>query len=176
MKKLMILLAAVLIEINCSAQWVKKNVEGDDFAGTVSNTTYCFISAEANGSCAFYQTESGSYSGLIVSTNSGLFDYSSQSYGMGGGKVGFYDSNGNLIKKWGNRSFVITGNGKSATPWGLSDKVINYLLNEDGYVRIIVRKRSGNNLDIKIPCIGDIDQIEEILSVNEDVEEEDDML
>lgn len=166
MKRILILLAIVLVEINCYAQWFKKNIEGDEFAGTTSNTTYYYISPETNGTCAFYQTKDGKYSQIVVSINQGIFDYSSQN--VMAGKVGLFDSDGNIIKKWGNRSFKISNNGSQATPMGISDRIIKHLLEEKGYVRIILKKYNGGNLDIVIPCIEDVTIIEELPSNDEE--------
>ena len=163
MKKLfMVLLAIVSLQINCNAQWKKMHVEGDDFAGVQSCTVYTYLCKE--GGFSFYIRDDGYYGSPIITTENGIYDYSIFSNNnITSGKIGLFDENNNVVKSWSNRDFYIDGSGTTAMPTErMSSKILEYLIDEEGYVRILINKYKGGKLDIKIPCL-DINNVEELV-------------
>jgi hypothetical protein len=156
------------MQINSKAQqtqgWVKMHVEGDEFSGTLPNTTYMYTASDGS---TFYllHYDKGYYSDIMVETESGIFDYNSLSGSkVVAGKIGLFDEKNNLIKEWGNRSFYVGKENKSANPVRrLSGKILEHLIDNEGYVRIIVKKYSDKSLDIRIPCLNP----DEVLNLDE---------
>ena len=72
-----------------------------------------------------------------------------------------YDENDQLIKKWENCMIELTQNMQvaeaSTNIWGKTSKgcrdVVPYLMNNRGYVRIIIPTYRGKEFDMKVPCI-----------------------
>lgn len=164
MKKVLFLLL-MLMPVMAGAQTWEKTIEpGDELKGTTDAVKYKLVDSLARQVMAFYQP--GDYWKVGIGGNvfqpdkRGLVH--KKTYNMiGYATIGFYDEQNNLIKKWDNCMIELTNNLQvaeaSKTIWGKTSKgcrdVVPYLMNERGYVRIIIPTYRGKEFDMKVPCL-----------------------
>lgn len=90
MKKLLVILTALLFIIQANAQWVTKKQKADELMGTEECTWYMYTSSLGNFS---YASTNLDFFG--ITTNKGIFDFNN---GVLECTIGFYNTNGKLIE------------------------------------------------------------------------------
>lgn len=141
--------------------WLVVECKGDELLKTKPHTS--FLYENENGSVVLWSDQANKF--RIIAKND-LFDFEYAAAGWNLSKrwifecvVGFYDINGNLVssikhfwfEKDANSSMAFSCHGAKGKNEG--NKVINYLLSEQGFVRIVAPLATTNvNFDIKIPC------------------------
>lgn len=154
-----------LIAITANAQNWEKTVEpGDELKGTTDAVKYKMVDSLARQVIAFYQPGDywkvgiggnifqGDKRGRIHKNTLNTITYAT---------IGFYDEQNHLIKKWENCMVELTNGWQvaeaSSNIWGKTSKgcrdVVPYIVNERGYVRIIIPTYRGKEFDMKVPCL-----------------------
>lgn len=165
MKKVMMILMMVAVAMTAAAQVWEKTVEpGDELKGTQENAKYKMTDSIAKQAMAFYQP--GDYwkvgiggnvfqpdkRGIVHKGTMNMIAYAT---------IGFYDENNKLVKKWDKCMVELTNGGQvaeaSTNVWGKTSNgsrdVVPYLMNERGWVRIIIPTFRGKEFDMKVPCV-----------------------
>lgn len=134
--------------------WKKLVIPGDELLNRSTDTAY------------YYQTSSGDrvsllkvHELLILTTGSGIFDYykNYKDDQVVSPTIGYYDLNHKLISKQSITCDVFDNSPNEAScSTGLGDdngrQLRLYLLNYEGYVRIVTHRYRQANFDITIPC------------------------
>lgn len=165
MKKVLFLCAMMAMTTIATAQtWVKSFEAGDELKGTYDHDKYVLVDSLAQQEMAFYQPgeywKVGIGGNVFMPDKRGLIHkktYNMITYAT----IGFYDESNNLIKKWDNCMMELTNNAQVAEAskniWGKTSKgskeVVPYLMNNRGYVRIIIPTYRGKEFDFKVPCL-----------------------
>lgn len=153
------------IAITANAQKWEKIIEpGDELKGTTDAVKYKMVDSVARQVIAFYQP--GDYWKVGIGWN--IFQPDKRNVihkkslnAIGYATIGFYDEQNHLVKKWENCMIEITNGMQvaeaSSNIWGKTSKgcrdVVPYLVNERGYVRIIIPTVRGKEFDMKVPCL-----------------------
>ena len=144
--------------------WEKTMEKGDELKGTIDRDKYKIVDSLARQVMAFYQPgdewKVGIGGNVFMPDKRGLVHKGSYNM-IGYATIGFYDENDQLIKKWENCMIELTQNMQvaeaSTNIWGKTSKgcrdVVPYLMNNRGYVRIIIPTYRGKEFDMKVPCI-----------------------
>lgn len=161
MKKTINILIAILsmMEIaNAQSGWSSTEFEADELKGQPAYTALSYTDNQGNR-LTMWSNEDNYFR---ITSCSHIFNYTvSGSLKEVGATVGFYDTSDNLIEKiqmtfWPNddnpriahNSIFLSRNKKKGK------KVIQYLRNEEGYIRIIAPLyRSISGFDLKVPCL-----------------------
>lgn len=165
MKRLLAIMATLLVAVVAGAQeWEKTLEKGDELKGTTDRYKYKMVDSLSLQVIAFYQP--GDYWKVGIGRNVFMPDkrgiVHKRTYNqIGYATIGFYDENDHLIKKWENCIIELTNNMQVAEAskniWGKTSKgcrdVVPFLMNERGYVRIIIPTYMGKEFDMKVPCI-----------------------
>ena len=147
-----------------SQTWEKTIEPADELKGTEEMVKYKMTDSTANQAIAFYQP--GDYwkvgvGGKVFQPDKRGMIHKKTLNMVGYATIGFYDEQNNLIKKWENCLIELT-NGlqvaeASSNIWGKTSKgcrdVVPYLMNERGFVRIIIPTVRGTEFDMKVPCV-----------------------
>lgn len=159
MKKIVIIIIAILTGINANAQWSKTLIKGDELKETVDRTMYNFRSNNGD-SFWFISNETC----INITTNRGIFDFDYDDYChqvLQFVKIGFY-VNGELVEKTNclDTTFRVSDSGTTAWVYGiegdpnLSSRIIDHLRNK-GEVRIIAYLYDETEYDVTIPMISE---------------------
>lgn len=165
MKKALMTMVVTLVALTAGAQTWERTVEpGDELKGTQEMVKYKMTDSIARQVIAFYQP--GDYWKVGIGGN--IFQPDKRgvihkgTYNMiAYATIGFYDENDKLVKKWENCMVEVTNGGQvaeaSKNVWGKTSKgsrdVVPYIMNERGYVRIIIPTYRGKEFDMKVPCL-----------------------
>lgn len=164
MKKVLFLLFMCMPMMAVAQTWEKTFEPGDELKGTADATKYRLADSLSRQVMAFFQP--GNYWKVGIGGNvfqpdkRGLVHKNTLNM-IGYATIGFYDEQNQLVKKWDNCMVELT-NGlqvaeASSNIWGKTSKgcrdVVPYLINERGYVRIIIQTVRGKDFDMKVPCL-----------------------
>ena len=153
MKRILLLLVLCVTAMVSTAQngWQPITIDGDELKGTESYVVYNYNTGD--GILGFYEN-----TGIIViMTDKGIFDYDSDDYAKGV-VIGLYDKNEKLVEKVQTptqRTFHVANRGHSAfcVRDDVNAKLVEYIKNNNGYVRIVVDRWERGDFDIKVPCM-----------------------
>lgn len=164
-KTITTIMMLLTVTMNTVAQTWEKSIEpGDELKGTVDREKYRLADSTALQVMAFYQPgdywKVGIGGNVFMPDKRGLVHKKTLNM-IGYATVGFYDEQNQLIKKWDNCMIELTNNMQvaeaSQTIWGKTSKgcrdVVPYLMNERGYVRIIIPTYRGKEFDMTVPCL-----------------------
>lgn len=167
MKNIIKIAVAVLIMVSAlpmrAQEWEIQSVDGDELRGTKADTFLVYD--HKDGSVFVSQANEA----VLVKTNNGIFDFS----GMDGhvnAIIGLYDTNGALVEKL---KFFAYGTLKNPESVVMKDytmrmfnsnhpdnhqttRMIDFIKNKKGSVRIILPRYGDSDLDMKIPCLNGI--------------------
>lgn len=164
MKKLLAIMMLFTAMTATAQTWEKTIEKGDELKGTIDRDKYKIVDSLARQVMAFYQPgdewKVGIGGNVFMPDKRGLVHKGSYNM-IGYATIGFYDENDQLIKKWENCMIELTQNMQvaeaSTNIWGKTSKgcrdVVPYLMNNRGYVRIIIPTYRGKEFDMKVPCI-----------------------
>ena len=155
MKKLLLLFLCTAFQMQSMAQkWEIDEHQGDELRGTESYFSYSFTDEQGN-SFIFWSNSNA----FRIITGNGVFDYTtSRSGNLAYRKlkitVGYYDNNGALVNKK-NIQLLVEDNAQFASkPLSGQKKLIQYIKEEQGYVRILAPLYARNiPYELKIPCL-----------------------
>ena len=147
-----LVLASFVVFCNISAQtgWSSSEFKGDELKGTETYNSYKFEDEEGND---FIYWSNSDYDFRIISS-SHIFDYNSSK--LISITIGFYDSNDKLIDKGTTTLLVSSKDSHFASVPGkkIGKKILNYLNESEGYVRIIGPLYGTlGSFEIKVPCM-----------------------
>lgn len=158
-----------------NSTWVYSIEEADELRGLEKRTLLMYVTDNLEYSFGFIISDNEKE--IIISSRKGVFDYKIDRVGNDkyvNGKCGFYDKNDQLIltltspyMRDGIFGFSVVGNGydglvvrnynftksQKEKRQEIINKIFDYIMNEDGYVRFIAPKYSGPDMDIIIPCV-----------------------
>lgn len=153
MKKFFIALVMCFFAIAANAlnEWTPITIDGDELKGTTSYVVYNYDTGE--GCLGFYDSTNI----LVIMSDRGIFDYDIYDY-VKGVVIGLYDAKGKLIERVEtptDRTFRVSSHGKAAfcTRNDVNSRVVEFIKNNKGYVRIVADKYSGSDFDVKVPCM-----------------------
>lgn len=164
MKKVLLSIALMLMGLSASAQvWEKTLEEGDQLKGTRDRMKYRIESPDGNMIMVFYGSSDKWKVGIVnnafkLDKSLRVRDGNFLCYAT----IGFYDENDQLTVKWENCEMQLTNVYRvaetSTSFWGKKTAkgcrdVVPYILNEKGYVRIILPTFREPEFDFKVPCI-----------------------
>lgn len=152
--------------------WIYNVSQGDELTGDSSHENFIYIAEDMHHIVRFHRYRDGIQ--FFIQATEGIFDYNH--YDIVFGNCGFYDKNGNLIEalhsvlqKDGSNEFayssthktgktLIVQNNFSAKGFQnkrtqLINKIFDFLMNKDGFVRFVAPKYDGKQMDIKIKCL-----------------------
>lgn len=150
---LIVCLMTMVVSVNAQNGWETYKSGGDELKGSSPYVAHIYRCKEGE-ICLCDNSEST----FLVATYNGIFDYDVDNY-VKGAIIGLYDINGNLIEKIKTptqRTFwVIEENGDvmSCIKKDVREKIVSFLKNQKGFVRIIAERYSRSDFDIKIPCM-----------------------
>ena len=164
MKKVLLSIALMLMGLSASAQvWEKTLEEGDQLKGTRDRAKYRIESPDGNMIMVFYGSSDKWKVGIV---NNAFKPDKSNMVRDGNfiiyATIGFYNEDDQLVTKWENCMMELTDIYRvaeaSESSWGKKTakgcrEVVPYLLNEKGYVRIILPTFRAPEFDFKVPCI-----------------------
>ena len=149
MKKILVFTMMCLFTVCVNAQeWDSTDYEADELKGQESYTAYNFTNE--TGMFVYFSNYDDYFK---ICTLDGIFDYKGRYHEL---KViiGFYDENDKLVEKFNDWIYVQEDNSKIAGAKGKkSKKVITYIKQNNGYVRIIAERYGRTNFDLKVPCL-----------------------
>lgn len=150
MKKILFLMVQLFVVTNIMAQvgWSQMVHEGDELQKTKTYLSYRY--EDEVGNSFIYWSNSKDF--RIIS-NDGLFD--SDVHKTLKVQIGYYDEDGNLVKKEKKTLYILRGDYQKAETGVLSKgtKLLQYLETQAGYVRILAPKyESVSPWEIKVPC------------------------
>ena len=169
MKKVLLSIALMLMGLSASAQvWEKTLEEGDQLKGTKDRMKYRIESPDGTQMMMFYGSSDKWKVGIVGNSfkpDKSLHVHSSTKNFLIYATIGFYNEDDQLVTKWDNCMMELTNIYRvaetSETLWGKKTtkgcrEVVPYLLNEKGYVRIILPTFLGPDFDFKVPCIHNV--------------------
>lgn len=128
-------------------KWVVTHEPADELRGVGASTNHYYQTAD--GSVLIYGYDSG-VKQLGVSAKT-VFDYDSDN--EVGITVGFYDLQNSLIDR-GSQLTRVTQSGTIVYFKGdLKDKIIDFIMNKEGYVRFFGHLYANGAFDLKVPCM-----------------------
>jgi hypothetical protein len=136
--------------------WTEDFIKGDPMKGSQDKYRYTCLADNAFATFSYTSTNRKSFS--VCADKSVIFDFKyllEVDEWRAPGKVGLYDSEGNLIK-------IIEcpfkqSKGYSYQGWSRCSEeeckeILDFIENNEGYVRIIVTTYASKDLDMNIPC------------------------
>lgn len=162
MKKIILILMAMATIPMAAQTWGKKTIEGDDLKGTKTQV----ITMYNEGTKSFYfSTLKDNY--FLVNTSESFFNYSSRIGAEGKnlvkGVVGQYDSEDKLLERIDILFEVHDNHARTLHPNKYTQmggnnlkrckKVLDFIENENGYIRIILPLYNDSDFDLKIPTL-----------------------
>lgn len=171
MKYLFLFLSFLMLSLTMSAQnmhiWSYSEVKADELKGTSAYTMYCFT--DGNGIFTFDDLKNDKFS---ISTNEGIFSTMiSNSYLTV--LFGLYDENDVLLEKINldlerpiamhNLLFAYGGLSRKSSYKAKAVKILDYIKNGSGYVRIIASRYLDNDFEFKVPCLTENERTKMIL-------------
>lgn len=151
MKKVVLFFAFILFSTGIMAQqWTQKEFKADELKGTEGYIAYTFDDEKGNSFIYWSNTEKK----LRLFNKIGIFNSNSDDRVLA--KVGFYDENGNLVKKkdFGVRTINDTYNMAENIYSKEGAMILKYLKEQKGYIRILVPMfQSVSPWEIKVPCL-----------------------
>ena len=159
-------MAVSLAVLSAGAQgkWERVAEPGDELMGISARVKYRIVDSLAGYVMAFY--EPGAYwkvgiGGTIFMPDKRGTVHRKTLNSIGYATIGFYDEENRLVVKWEKCLMEITTGFQvaeaSKTIWGKTSKgcrdVVPYLMNNRGYVRIVLPTASGRNFDWTVPCL-----------------------
>lgn len=158
MRKIIALITMLVTAVCSFAQvgWRTEVHHADELKGTEEYTAYIYTDSKGDYIVIWSNTDED----FRIVSNGHIFNYNSGATKWFSSTVGLYDENGKLLEKVGidfdahddnpriaENSTAFRRQKKSA------NKIIKFIRNEKGYVRIIAPLyRSNNDYDIEIPC------------------------
>ena len=149
MKKIFLSLVIAMISVASFGQsWETTIQKGDELKGTKGGVVEYY--ADLTNNCIFFYSENERH-WVFVTVANVVYDthYSSllktktlHLY------IGMYDENDNLVDKL-NADYMITSKGAIMIP---SKKIMKYIKNNKGYVRILIPIFRENDIEFKVPC------------------------
>ena len=150
---LIVCLMTMVVSVNAQNGWETRKSGGDELKGYSPSVAHLYKCDE--GDICFFD---GSESTFMVSTYNGFFDYDVDDY-VKGAIIGLYDINDNLIEKIKTptqRTFWVGEKNHHimvCVKKDVGEKIVSFLKNQKGFVRIIAERYSRSDFDIKIPCM-----------------------
>ena len=153
---LIVCLMTMVVSVNAQNGWETLKSGGDELKGSSPSVEHLYKCDE--GEICFFD---GSESIFMVVTYNGFFDYDVDNY-VKGAIIGLYDINDNLIEKIKTptqRTFWVGWVGEENKDMmgcikkDVGEKIVSFLKNQKGFVRIIAERYSRSDFDIKIPCM-----------------------
>lgn len=149
MKKSLILALCAIATLQVSAQrWSETVHPADEMQNTKEYISYMY-SDEKDNNFIYW---SGS-NGIRIINNEGLFDSDlHRSFKI---QIGYYDKTGKLIKKENKTLYLLKDDYQKAETslFSTGKKVIDYIKNKDGYVRILAPQyQKITPWEILVPC------------------------
>jgi hypothetical protein len=156
MKKIVITTIMLLISIGISAQeWQRKVIEADPMLGISETVMYEWKSTD----CSFIMYDNSNEWSLTGTHFKPDPTHVNHRYNfLTYARIGFYSDDDCLIESWDHCKLELTNVYQTATS-GVGRKkkgqyaVTNYLMNNTGYVRIVIPTIHGGTFDITIPCM-----------------------
>jgi len=148
MKKIFIFSIMCLFAVFANAQgWTSDFHEADELKGQKAYTCYSFTNE--TGMFVFFSDPDDLFK---IATFDGFFDYGR--YHTTHVIIGLYDEDDKLIDKIDYWIYVQKDNSSIAFDNGKKPKkVINYLKQNKGYIRIIADRYGKSSFDFKVPCL-----------------------
>jgi hypothetical protein len=147
-------LMTMVFSANAQNGWEKTKFPGDELKGEKETCLNIYTNDE--GSFVFSDEKDD---GFMVTTQRGFFDYDIDNYAKGT-IIGLYDQNGVLLEKMDlptQRTFFTTSSSNHKTMGCIkkaaAKKIISFIKEQKGYVRIIAERYSRTDFDIKVPCM-----------------------
>lgn len=136
--------------------WRAEVQHADELKGTEEYTSYIYTDKKGDYIVIWSNTDED----FRIVSNSNIFNYNVGSTKWFSSTIGLYDENGNLLEKVGidfdarNDDPRIADNSTTfRREKKAAKKIITFIRNEKGYVRIIAPLyRSNNDYDIEVPC------------------------
>ena len=133
-----------------------KNTVADELLGRSEDTkTYMYFAHNGTtfcGSVSACTTSIDKIKYFTITNSKGIFDYNyDDGYYYVTALIRFYDENDNLVDKC-KRDFGISKKDKTCC-YINDEKVVNYIKNSKGYVRVIIPRYKSSKLDIKFPSL-----------------------
>lgn len=130
--------------------WFTIELEGDELLGTSDNVAISYITDE--GDKVLTYTQHPTY--FIIGLGKGIFDFKVHStrystHHTESVIIGYYDADGNLVDKE-ETTLSKLGNEYDNGVFD-SEKMSDYIRNNEGYVRIVADSYRGSDFDNKIP-------------------------
>lgn len=135
-------------------KWEINNHEGDELRGTKSYMSYSYT--DERGNSFIFWSNSNSFR---ITTENGVFDYTISRLGNIDYRklkitVGYYDNNETLVNKKDIELLVEDNAQFASKPLSGQKKLIKYIKEEKGYVRILAPLYAKNiPYELKIPCL-----------------------
>ena len=143
----------MVLSVNAQNGWETRKSDGDELKGSSPSVEHLYKCDE--GEICFFD---GSESIFMVVTYNGFF-YFAFYYYVNGAKIWVYDIHNNLnskIKTPTQRTFLVVEENKDVMGCikkDVGEKIVSFLKNQKGFVRIIAERYSRSDFDIKIPCM-----------------------
>ncbi len=138
--------------VNASAQatWKEFTLEGDELKGTETQVVKSYLDEDAGAHIALFNTKD--MMAVAIQTDKGIFDYSRSSYKSKTVRalVGFYDQDGNLLRKT-NSWFLVGDRGNKCFVY--DQDIYDYIATHNGYIRFVIPLYNDGSFDTKVPCI-----------------------
>ena len=162
MKKIILVLMAMVTIPMLAQTWGKKIIEGDNLKGTIDQV----VSVYNEGTKTFFfSTVKDNY--FLVRTSESFFNFSSKTGERGNylvnGIIGQYDSEDKLLERIDILFEVDDNHGQTLHPNKYTQmggnnlkrckKVLDFIKNEKGYIRIILPLYNDSEFDLKIPTL-----------------------
>ncbi len=164
--KRLLSIALLLVGMTSHAQtWKKTVVPGDELKGTGPQTWYRYENKDGTMLMAFHEEDDSWKVGVV--RNSFVPDKNVKVHKITKNfiiyaTIGFYNEHDQLVTKWTNCMMELPNDFRvaqtSVTLWSEKTvkgcrEVVPYLLNEKGYVRILLPTYLGDGFDLKVPCL-----------------------
>lgn len=153
MKKFFIALVMCLVAMAANAQngWQTITDDGDELKGTTCSVSYIY---QGDDGIFGFNGEKGY---IFIIPDAGIIDYDVYDNAKGV-VIGLYDQNDNLIERIktpANKTFRVVNRGQSAfcTKDNVNKRVVDFIKNEHGFVRVIADRYSRSDFDVKVPCM-----------------------
>lgn len=157
MKKFIVfIITAIVLMLTASAtakasdyetkyQWLKAEYNGDELKGIEPYTAYMLMSKTESDIDVLIDWHIESVS-IIPSKNYVHFLLKRGIFNANTALIGFYDSNGTLVKKT-----ECSFRDKNKSGYIINEEVIDYIMNNDGKIRIVIDRYDDTDYDVYIP-------------------------